>query len=163
MLKLVPGPPITLKNTVNDIPSPDPVFKFINENMLDEGVRKPDTGFVAGCDCPGGCKPESCLCNGDYRDLPSEWLVDRGFAYDGNRRVIRPNNIGITECNMLCKCSEDCQNRVIQRGRTVELQIFMTKECGWGKNLDFFSAFVLRVLTNSVFPFTRFTHPRADS
>ena len=137
MLKLVPGPPITLKNTVNDIPSPDPEFKFINENMLGQGVRKPDTGFMAGCDCPGGCKPESCACNDDYRDMSAEWLADRGFAYDRDGRVMRPNNIGITECNMHCTCSEECQNRVIQRGRTVKLQIFMTKECGWGKTLDF--------------------------
>ncbi|CUS07855.1 unnamed protein product [Tuber aestivum] len=132
MLKLVPGPPITLKNTVNDTPSPDPSFKFISESKLDEGISEPDAGFMAGCDCPGGCKPDTCSCNYDYRGLSLEWLEDSGFAYDENGRVTRPNNIGITECNMLCKCSIECQNRVIQRGRTVKLEIFMTRECGWG-------------------------------
>ncbi|PWW75971.1 SET domain-containing protein [Tuber magnatum] len=87
---------------------------------------------MAGCDCPGGCKPDTCSCNYDYRGLGLEWLEDSGFAYDQNGRVTRPNNIGITECNILCKCSMECQNRVVQRGREVKLQIFMTRECGWG-------------------------------
>ncbi|CAZ81117.1 unnamed protein product [Tuber melanosporum] len=59
-------------------------------------------------------------------------VENQEFAYDNNGRVIRPNDTVIMECNVCCKCSDECQNRVVQRGRTLRLEIFMTKNCGWG-------------------------------
>jgi hypothetical protein len=38
------------------------------------------------------------------------------------------------ECHASCKCTASCPNRVVERGRTVPLQIFRTKDRGWGKN-----------------------------
>lgn len=38
----------------------------------------------------------------------------------------------IYECHQGCACSKDCPNRVVERGRTVPLQIFRTKDRGWG-------------------------------
>ncbi len=40
----------------------------------------------------------------------------------------------IFECNKLCKCSDDCVNRAVQRGRQSKLEIFRTEygERGWG-------------------------------
>ena len=38
----------------------------------------------------------------------------------------------IYECNQLCNCESNCKNRVVQHGRTVPLQIFKTKNRGWG-------------------------------
>ncbi|KAG0644370.1 hypothetical protein HOY80DRAFT_878663 [Tuber brumale] len=137
MLKQVPGPPITLKNTVNDIPSPDPAFRFISKNILGEGVREPDNGFLIGCECSNGCETENCGCITENHLLISGGVENHGFAYDNHGRVIRPNDTVIMECNVRCKCQEECQNRVVQRGRTMRLEIFMTKNCGWGlRTLD---------------------------
>ncbi|KAL6863642.1 hypothetical protein J3F83DRAFT_762475 [Trichoderma novae-zelandiae] len=36
------------------------------------------------------------------------------------------------ECHAGCSCSKDCPNRVVERGRTVPLQIFRTHDRGWG-------------------------------
>ncbi|KAM7203408.1 histone-lysine N-methyltransferase [Naviculisporaceae sp. PSN 640] len=38
----------------------------------------------------------------------------------------------IYECHDLCSCSRDCPNRVVERGRTVPLEIFRTEDRGWG-------------------------------
>ncbi|PWN19283.1 SET domain-containing protein, partial [Microstroma glucosiphilum] len=38
----------------------------------------------------------------------------------------------IFECTKACGCSDDCPNRVVQKGRTVPLEVFKTKMCGWG-------------------------------
>ncbi|KAK4974846.1 hypothetical protein LTR28_009691 [Elasticomyces elasticus] len=38
----------------------------------------------------------------------------------------------IYECNDLCRCGPRCKNRVVQKGRRVGLEIFKTKNRGWG-------------------------------
>ncbi|KAG6105625.1 Histone-lysine N-methyltransferase, H3 lysine-9 specific dim-5 [Claviceps sp. LM219 group G6] len=38
----------------------------------------------------------------------------------------------IYECHQGCCCTRDCPNRVVERGRTVPLQIFRTDDRGWG-------------------------------
>uniref|UniRef100_H3AIS5 SET domain and mariner transposase fusion gene n=2 Tax=Latimeria chalumnae TaxID=7897 RepID=H3AIS5_LATCH len=44
----------------------------------------------------------------------------------------------VFECNIMCKCSEDCKNRVVQRGLEFKLQVFKTTKKGWGLcTLDF--------------------------
>jgi len=40
----------------------------------------------------------------------------------------------IYECNENCACGPGCKSRVVQRGRTVGLEVFRTKNRGWGKN-----------------------------
>ncbi|MCO5561635.1 hypothetical protein L7F22_015256 [Adiantum nelumboides] len=38
----------------------------------------------------------------------------------------------ITECSDKCRCSMKCGNRIVQRGITRKLQVFMTRKKGWG-------------------------------
>lgn len=38
------------------------------------------------------------------------------------------------ECHAGCSCSMSCPNRVVERGRTVPLQIFRTPDRGWGES-----------------------------
>lgn len=38
----------------------------------------------------------------------------------------------IYECNDRCKCGVNCKNRCVQHGRKVRLEIFKTKDRGWG-------------------------------
>lgn len=39
----------------------------------------------------------------------------------------------IYECNFRCNCGARCKTRVVQHGRQVPLEIFKTKERGWGR------------------------------
>src|SRR5690606_20499541 len=54
----------------------------------------------------------------------------------------------IYECHEGCACSAECPNRVVERGRRVPLQIFRTKNRGWG-------ALVVFILSVPTVP----THP----
>ncbi|MBN3302097.1 SETMR methyltransferase, partial [Amia calva] len=38
----------------------------------------------------------------------------------------------VFECNIMCRCSEACANRVVQRGLGFRLQVFRTEGKGWG-------------------------------
>src|SRR5947208_3852078 len=38
----------------------------------------------------------------------------------------------IIECNDNCACGANCWNRVVQKGRTLPLEVFMTEKCGFG-------------------------------
>lgn len=43
----------------------------------------------------------------------------------------------IYECNGECKCGPGCKDRNAQHGRQVELEIFKTKDRGWGERSDY--------------------------
>lgn len=40
----------------------------------------------------------------------------------------------IYECNEKCKCGPQCKTRVVQKGRKLPLEIFKTKNRGWGES-----------------------------
>lgn len=128
-LKALAGPPVTLRNEVDDTPSPPIAFEFVNQLRLGKDVPGYSTEFVFGCSCPeGGCKrADDCEC---LEDMDEE---DRMFAYDKHGRVRVSNRLAIYECNQRCSCGPECGNRVVQNGRKVELEIFKTEKKGWGK------------------------------
>ena len=51
------------------------------------------------------------------------------------REMFLKTRYAIYECNELCNCDESCKTRVVQKGRQVSLEIFKTKNRGWGKAL----------------------------
>lgn len=56
----------------------------------------------------------------------------RGVRAGHLRSRILTSRDPIYECHQSCKCSPNCPNRVVERGRRVPLQIFRTKNRGWG-------------------------------
>jgi histone-lysine N-methyltransferase SETDB1 len=52
-----------------------------------------------------------------------------GYSY---RRLLQQVPTGIYECNSKCKCKQTCLNRVAQKPMRAKLQVFKTKERGWG-------------------------------
>ncbi|XP_045144995.1 histone-lysine N-methyltransferase SETDB2 [Echinops telfairi] len=92
--------------------------------------------FTDSCDCAEGCIDiAKCAClqltarNAKSRTLSSD-PIPTGYKY---RRLQRQVPTGIYECSLLCKCSRHrCQNRVVQRGPQVRLQVFKTEKKGWG-------------------------------
>lgn len=135
-LAAIPGPPVTLRNEIDDTPSPPTDFEFISEYRLSDKVPPYDKDFLWGCNCPeSGCEdPEDCACQ-DNQDSPRP-----KFAYGKHGRAVRDNRMEIVECNERCSCGPECRNRVVQHGRQVPLEIFKTKEKGWGKSNSFLCA-----------------------
>ncbi|XP_014724318.1 PREDICTED: histone-lysine N-methyltransferase SETDB2 isoform X3 [Sturnus vulgaris] len=93
--------------------------------------------FVDSCDCTDGCIDRSkCAClqltaRGCSKiSLSSSSKRSHGYRY---KRLEGPVPSGIYECNVLCRCDKlMCQNRVVQHGIQVRLQVFNTEKKGWG-------------------------------
>ncbi|XP_075707902.1 histone-lysine N-methyltransferase SETDB2 isoform X2 [Rhinoderma darwinii] len=93
--------------------------------------------FVGCCDCTDGCLDVSkCAClQLTARELGKDVTLSKrgiaaGYKY---KRLQSPVPTGLYECNVSCKCARNmCQNRVVQHGLKVRLQVFKTKGKGWG-------------------------------
>ncbi|NWW96955.1 SETB2 methyltransferase, partial [Rhynochetos jubatus] len=93
--------------------------------------------FVDSCDCTDGCIDRSkCAClqltaKGRSKiSLSPSSKTSRGYSY---KRLESPVPSGIYECSVLCRCDKMmCQNRVVQHGIQVRLQVFNTEKKGWG-------------------------------
>ncbi|KAM0941952.1 putative [histone H3]-lysine(4) N-trimethyltransferase chromatin remodeling SET family [Dioscorea sansibarensis] len=107
------------------------------EPLLFEYVRKPEYPSIIlqetmemkrrnGCRCVENCCA-SCACakrNGGE------------FAYDGNGLLLRGKPL-VYECGTSCRCPPSCPNRVSQKGLRHQLEVFRSKETGWGvRSLD---------------------------
>ena len=105
------------------------LFQYTPENVPGPGCSSdPSEITLPGCQCHlQSCQSEQCQCLQRY-----------GPAYDGQHRLLgrrdeeshysRP----VFECNALCDCSEDCSNRVVQKGVSLRLCVYRTKDRGWG-------------------------------
>ncbi|KAJ3522364.1 hypothetical protein NM688_g8883 [Phlebia brevispora] len=141
------------ENTTNDEPgAPDirvinyidneetPPFEFHYSNLMWHGdnVPKPDLTNLKGCGCRGQtCSSDSpdCLCIKRQQEYLRQNHLDNlpGFAYDVHGRLKAPlHSYPLFECNMFCGCGEECQNRVVQRGRKIRVNIQKTPHKGWG-------------------------------
>jgi len=53
------------------------------------------------------------------------------FAYDHNGILVRGKPL-VFECGPFCRCPPTCRNRVTQRGLRNRLEVFRSRETGWG-------------------------------
>ncbi|KAK2862556.1 hypothetical protein Q5P01_002089 [Channa striata] len=109
--------------------STPPDFQYSPENVQGPGCTI-DLSEVTlpGCPCHShSCLPESCCC-----------LQAHGQAYDstGTLRDIKRTDTAysspVFECNALCACSDSCSNRIVQRGLRLRLEVYRTRNRGWG-------------------------------
>ncbi|KAM6544825.1 hypothetical protein CsatB_025561 [Cannabis sativa] len=88
------------------------------------------SGTGTGCECNGGCT-DDCLCamkNGGE------------LAYDHNGILLRGKPL-VFECGPFCRCPPQCRNRVTQNGMKSRLEVFRSRETGWGvRSLDLIQA-----------------------
>ena len=88
------------------------------------------SGRATGCECVDGCV-EGCFCamkNGGE------------FPYNQNGILLRGKPI-IFECGPFCRCPPHCRNRVTQKGLKNRLEVFRSRETGWGvRSLDLIQA-----------------------
>lgn len=104
------------------------VLQYSPDNVQGPGCSiDPTEVNLPGCPCQShSCLPGSCSCLQTY-----------GQAYDTSGKLlnlIRTDSYSspVFECNALCSCSDACSNRVVQRGLRLKLEVFSTKNKGWG-------------------------------
>lgn len=80
--------------------------------------------FKACCDCTDGCSDaKRCACV----------ALTSGESHYRHHRLLQANPSGLFECGPWCGCDRSrCQNRLVQRGIRVRLQVFQTQNRGWG-------------------------------
>ncbi|XWS65266.1 hypothetical protein CRYUN_Cryun05aG0078800 [Craigia yunnanensis] len=113
--------PVSLVNDVDDEKGP---AYFTYYPFLKYSKPVNSTESLTGCSCLGGCLAgnSNCPCiqrNGGY--LP----------YTANGVLVSQKAL-IHECGSSCKCPPNCKNRVSQTGLKVGLEVFKTKDKGWG-------------------------------
>lgn len=137
-LATIKGPPVTFaagnEHLLADFASN---FEFINAYKIRPGVEPLKEEFIGGCGCDGFCDPTRCLCLETEEENSDRKLIAYGGAADDPLvLVLRPEvlhrTVMIVECGARCNCEKACWNRVVQRGRTVRLEIFHTGERGFG-------------------------------
>ena len=150
------GPPVILSNDVDDSTLPDN-FHFIDDYVFSEGTQRLEEEFQSGCQCPQdyrgvGCEYLKCSCLEDV--AMNEDGSKMGFPYSSGKRIkglLRHKWLNtrhmIYECNNKCNCPPECKNKVVQNGRQIPLEIFRTRNRGWGKSPKFY----LRVTFNDIF------------
>ncbi|KAF8504274.1 hypothetical protein JB92DRAFT_2794007 [Gautieria morchelliformis] len=112
-------------------------FYYTNKVLHGEGVPRSNKRNLEGCSCIGPCDPKSKTCACVKRQMA--WVEGdksvKGFLYNKKGKLLDPSH-PVFECNDACECSEDCMNRVIQRGRRHGISIIHTKTKGWGVFAD---------------------------
>ncbi|KAJ5494190.1 hypothetical protein N7463_010277 [Penicillium fimorum] len=116
-------------------------FEFVNGYQYREGVERiPDeSDFNIGCACTaaGGCDRFTCDClskeeDSEDRIVPYEICENNRKLIVATKSFLKRKAI-IYECNSRCGCSgARCWNHVVQKGRTVRLEIFDTGSRGFG-------------------------------
>ena len=153
-LRRIPGPAVTLANTIDD-QSPPLRYRFIESCKLGAGVSKAEDGFMAGCECrPNngrnvGCEHLNCGCLREAELRPNGKPQFPYYCSGPRNGCLRDfyleSRNAIFECNKLCRCHDNCKNRNVQHGRQVELEIFKTANRGWGRLQDRYLAITGRI------------------
>ncbi|CAM0151305.1 unnamed protein product [Urochloa decumbens] len=113
--------PVCLVNDVDDEKGPS-YFNYVTgvEYLRPLSKTKP----LQSCKCPSVCLPgdPNCSCsqlNGG--DLP----------YSSSGLLVKHIPM-LYECSSRCQCSQNCRNRVTQKGVNLNFEVFWTGDCGWG-------------------------------
>ncbi|CAG9977707.1 unnamed protein product [Clonostachys byssicola] len=130
--------PITVVNEVDDEVLPEN-FRFIDKMVYGQGVEAAEDSFRSGCSCGDNgakCQYSACDCLADLEEGDEDVKAYAYHTGGSKAGLLRSRVIDSTqplyECHQACSCSALCPNRVVERGRTVPLQIFRTINRGWG-------------------------------
>ncbi|CAA7404109.1 unnamed protein product [Spirodela intermedia] len=113
-------------------------FSYATKRLLDPALGLDTKSSQLGCACSGAkCSPETCdhvyLFDNDYenaKDIDGHSMRGR-FPYDEMGRIVVEEGCLIYECNSKCSCDKTCQNRILQNGVQVKLEVFRTDKKGW--------------------------------
>ncbi|KAK7250696.1 hypothetical protein RIF29_33290 [Crotalaria pallida] len=116
--------PVRLFNDIDD--SQDPLyFEYLARTTFPQFVFH-QSGKATGCDCVDGCG-DTCFCS----------MKNGGdFPYNQHGILVRGKPL-IFECGPFCRCPPTCRNRVTQKGLKNRLEVFRSRQTGWGvRSLD---------------------------
>lgn len=132
--------PLCVDNPMNHLEpvSPWVNFTYVTKRLLDPSLGLDTENSQLSCNCQGPrCLSENCdhvylfdNDNTDARDIYGKPMVGR-FPYDSYGCIILEEGFLVYECNSSCSCHEDCQNRVLQKGVRVKLEVYKTRHKGW--------------------------------
>ncbi|CAL5076387.1 unnamed protein product [Urochloa decumbens] len=117
----VENKPICLVNEVDDDKGPT---HFTYTTKLTYGNSLSSMRKMQGCKCTSVCLPgdNSCSCmHRNAGDLP--------YSASG---ILVSRMPMLYECNDSCTCSQNCRNRVVQKGTQIRFEVFKTGDRGWG-------------------------------
>lgn len=107
-------------------------FKYITSNIYGEGVPDPGRSEIVSRICGCTCYIMGKRC-GPKNEHCCPQMAGAEFPYSPAGKVKLPAGNPIYECNSRCSCPQDCTNRVVQRGRKINMSIFRTSNGrGWG-------------------------------
>ncbi|GBG76491.1 hypothetical protein CBR_g22240 [Chara braunii] len=113
-------------------------FTYATKRKLDPTLGVDTANSQVACACSGArCLADSCehvrLFNQDNIeacDIDGELMLDK-FPYDERGCIVLQEKYMVYECSPMCMCSDECQNRVLQKGVRVKLEVYRTKHKGW--------------------------------
>ncbi|CAK9185457.1 unnamed protein product [Ilex paraguariensis] len=112
-------------------------FTYVMKPVLDQSLGEAES-LQFGCACAHStCSSQTCdhvyLFDNDYEDAKDIFgnPMHGRFPYDEKGRIILEEGYLVYECNQRCSCSRTCQNRVLQNGVRVKLEVFKTEKKGW--------------------------------
>ncbi|XP_030845160.1 histone-lysine N-methyltransferase eggless isoform X2 [Strongylocentrotus purpuratus] len=119
-----------------DTDEPPPLIYMTERQAVLRGTKvNTDPNFLICCDCTDNCSDATrCACRqltikASACNRDGKPRLDAGYK---NRLLKDQFQTGIYECNDKCKCSKQCQNKVVQNGLSLRLQVFKTYDRGWG-------------------------------
>lgn len=113
--------PVSLVNDVDDERGPA-YFTYIP--TLKYTKPFPASKPTTGCHCLGGCQPGDMNCPCIQRNGGS-------IPYSSLGVLMNYKSV-IHECSLSCSCPPNCRNRMSQAGLKIRLEVFKTKNKGWG-------------------------------
>lgn len=118
--------PIQCLNEIDNTAPPDN-FVYIVDNCETDNVNIDRTiTSLQSCRCNNNCRYPSCTCAALSFKC---WYNKKGHLLPEFNMADPPM---IFECNSACLCWKDCSNRVVQYGIRCHLQVFRTRNLGWG-------------------------------
>lgn len=97
-------------------------FSYTPFNVLGPGCESdPSLICFQGCNCKAVSSCEAACCTCSTLNYAGRALND-----------VEHNEKMIYECNINCECRDSCQNRLVQHGLCIPLEIFITKTKGMG-------------------------------
>ncbi|XP_071980981.1 histone-lysine N-methyltransferase EHMT1 isoform X2 [Engystomops pustulosus] len=102
-------------------------YKYVSQNCVTSPLNVDrNITHLQYCVCIDDCSSSNCMCG----------QLSMRCWYDKSGRLLPEFNMVepplIFECNHACSCWRNCRNRVVQNGLKVRLQLFRTKNMGWG-------------------------------
>ncbi|XP_069465813.1 histone-lysine N-methyltransferase EHMT1 isoform X2 [Ambystoma mexicanum] len=118
--------PIPCVNGVDSEPNPTN-YKYVSQNCVTSPMNVDrNITHLQYCVCIDDCSSSNCMCG----QLSMRCWYDKSGQLLPEFNMMEPPLI--FECNHACSCWRTCRNRVVQNGLRVRLQLYRTKNMGWG-------------------------------